>query len=135
MNNKEDLLKKKDPRQHYSVPENYFENLSQQILNNLPESAAEAVPEVKKGRRLVMRSMKYAAAVLLLGAGIFLSLHLFVLDKKDPGALLFSSIQSYDPLYEAVDEEDAEYLEYLESTYSEALFEDELIQIGQEVNN
>lgn len=123
-----------DANKHYSVPEGYFENLTEQILAKLPQEQTEIKEDSKKGQTISMRYYKYAAAAVAVGTGIFLAAHFINFDKSQPNELLVSSNQSSIPLYETSNEEDADFLEYLENNYSDALIQDEWIGMVENTN-
>lgn len=131
MDKKQEIAKDTTGNKHYSVPEGYFENLTGQILSNLPEEPM-TVQTVKKGRIIRMRFMKYAAAAVVVGTGMFLAIHLHVFDAKKSDMLFVRTNQPSGSLYVTQSEDDAEYLEYLENSYSEALIQDQLVEIEGE---
>lgn len=118
---------------HYSVPEGYFENLSEQILSSLPqETISTSTQENLRGRTIRMQPWKYIAAAVIAGVGMFLTIHLSVSDKDTKGELLVSTSQSSTPLYETMNDDDADFLDYLENQYATALLADQLIEVAKD---
>lgn len=90
MNNEERYLKEKiGSRNPFVVPEGYFEQLAQQVMQQLPDqSAVREVPlsaavsgvtvqpvQIVKGRLVALRPWLYAAACAVVLVGLSLSLY------------------------------------------------------------
>ncbi|GHT31708.1 hypothetical protein AGMMS49574_13920 [Bacteroidia bacterium] len=110
-----DELKGKNP---FRVPEGYFESLTTQIMEQLPE---KRLPEPVKVS-LVNRMLPWVyLAAMIAGLGFFFK----VLNIGDENASKPSASESFlvqsntpDGAYSAIDEEeDLDYLDYLESQY------------------
>ena len=120
LNNKDRL----DGRNPFRVPEGYMENLTDSIMRGLPEKSHEEVRQVTLVDRI--RPWLYMAAVFA-GLGLFFKAIVGVEgDKESAGA---SSVQLTDiadtkaAMHEA---EDEEYLEYLETQFTDCLLAEEL---------
>ena len=64
MNKQHELPQAEDSRQHYSVPEDYFSQLEERILTQIPEEEPEA-EEPKPSLWIRLRPIAYLAAVFV----------------------------------------------------------------------
>lgn len=118
--NQSDQEKKKA----YKVPEGYFENLTEQIMNQLPQ---KGTPKKTVSFIQRLRPWIYAAAIFI---GI-ISIYTILMNNNPQSSSTTNSslvVQSnaYSPNFSKSAEENEEYLEYLESKYTNAIFSDEL---------
>lgn len=122
VNNLENL-KGKSP---FTVPEGYFEGLTAQVMSQLPEKSQEKEKQVSLMDRV--RPWLYMAAVFA-GLGLFFKAIMFV-NTPDPTAvpdsLLVRTEAPADSFATIQDEEDEEYLEYIEAQYTNYLLAEEL---------
>lgn len=108
----------------FSVPEGYFEGLTDRIMAGLPDKSGKETPVISLMDRI--RPWLYLAAVF---AGLGLFFKAIVGDSLPTGdmpvdSLLVRTIVPEETL-EALDEEDQEYLEYLEAQYADYLLKEE----------
>lgn len=107
----------------FKVPEGYFENLTTQIMSNLPEQPArEPAKVVSMADRI--RPWLYMAAVFV-GLLLFFRALIGITDTDE-------NVESQEPLlvHTAVStdfhDEDEEYLEYLENQYANYILAEEM---------
>lgn len=120
-------LKEKNP---FSVPEGYLEGLTQRLMEQLPEAAPQAAePEVTWWMR--SRPFFYMAGMFA-GLVLFFKLFFSVPDRQSENGMptdsllvQTGSVTDYASFYTTT-EEDAEYLDYVESQYSAYLLEEEI---------
>ena len=119
-----DQLKEKNP---FKVPEGYFEHLSVQIMDQLPEKEPVVVAKQISLMDRV-RPWLYMAAVFA-GLGLFFK-GIIAIEKSATGSsqevLLVQSDLTPEALTGIYLTEDEEYLEYLEESYTEYLVDDQL---------
>ncbi len=123
-----DQLKGKNP---FTVPEGYMENLTTQIMSQLPEKEIQPKEATKINMMTRMRPWLYMAAVFV-GLLLFFKGIVGITGKEDTSndSLLVHTdipqdaqqLMYGDELYD----EDEEYLEYLENTYTNYILAEEL---------
>ena len=116
-------------KQPFSVPKGYMDGLTDRIMNQIPEKRPQAEEPLVISWADRVRPWLYLAAVFA-GLGIFFKTIVGVMpqtENKEDSLL----VQSERPLVspddiEAEQEEDLEYLEYIEMKYSNDLIANEL---------
>ena len=116
-------------KQPFSVPKGYMDGLTDRIMNQIPEKRPQAEEPLVISWADRVRPWLYLAAVFA-GLGIFFKTIVGVMpqtENKEDSLL----VQSERPLVspdeiEAEQEEDLEYLEYIEMKYSADLLDNEL---------
>lgn len=116
-------------KQPFSVPKGYMDGLTDRIMNQIPEKRPQAEEPLVISWADRVRPWLYLAAVFA-GLGIFFKTIVGVMpqtENKEDSLL----VQSERPLVspdeiEAEQEEDLEYLEYIEMKYSADLLANEL---------
>lgn len=116
-------------KQPFSVPKGYMDGLTDRIMNQIPEKRPQAEEPLVISWADRVRPWLYLAAVFA-GLGIFFKTIVGVIpqtENKEDSLL----VQSERPLVspdeiEAEQEEDLEYLEYIEMKYSADLLANEL---------
>ena len=116
-------------KQPFSVPKGYMDGLTDRIMNQIPEKRPQAEEPLVISWADRVRPWLYLAAVFA-GLGIFFKTIVGVIPQteNEEDSLL---VQSERPLVspdeiEAEQEEDLEYLEYIEMKYSADLLDNEL---------
>ena len=116
-------------KQPFSVPKGYMDGLTDRIMNQIPEKRAQAEEPLVISWADRVRPWLYLAAVFA-GLGIFFKTIVGIMPQTENAedSLL---VQSERPLVspdeiEAEQEEDLEYLEYIEMKYSADLLDNEL---------
>ena len=116
-------------KQPFSVPKGYMDGLTDRIMNQIPEKRPQAEEPLVISWADRVRPWLYLAAVFA-GLGIFFKTIVGVMPhtENEEDSLL---VQSERPLVspdeiEAEQEEDLEYLEYIEMKYSDDLIANEL---------
>lgn len=116
-------------KQPFSVPKGYMDGLTDRIMNQIPEKRPQAEEPLVISWADRVRPWLYLAAVFA-GLGIFFKTIVGVMPQteNEEDSLL---VQSERPLVspdeiEAEQEEDLEYLEYIEMKYSDDLIANEL---------
>ncbi len=116
-------------KQPFSVPKGYMDGLTDRIMNQIPEKRPQAEEPLVISWADRVRPWLYLAAVFA-GLGIFFKTIVGVMPQteNEEDSLL---VQSERPLVspdeiEAEQEEDLEYLEYIEMKYSADLLANEL---------
>lgn len=116
-------------KQPFSVPKGYMDGLTDRIMNQIPEKRPQAEEPLVISWADRVRPWLYLAAVFA-GLGIFFKTIVGVMPQteNEEDSLL---VQSERPLVspdeiEAEQEEDLEYLEYIEMKYSDDLLANEL---------
>ena len=116
-------------KQPFSVPKGYMDGLTDRIMNQIPEKRPQAEEPLVISWADRVRPWLYLAAVFA-GLGIFFKTIVGVIPQteNEEDSLL---VQSERPLVspdeiEAEQEEDLEYLEYIEMKYSDDLIANEL---------
>ena len=116
-------------KQPFSVPKGYMDGLTDRIMNQIPEKRPQAEEPLVISWADRVRPWLYLAAVFA-GLGIFCKTIVGVMPQTENAedSLL---VQSERPLVspdeiEAEQEEDLEYLEYIEMKYSADLLANEL---------
>lgn len=120
-----DKLKEKNP---FKVPDNYFEGLTDHIMSQLPDPDRE---EISEPVTLItkLRPLLYMAAMFV-GMGLFFKLLIGVPEKNTEtkeSLLVKTEIVGEDISLTQVNNEDEEYLEYVEEQYSSYLLKGELV--------
>lgn len=123
-------LKGKNP---FSVPEGYMEGLTDQIMSQIPEKSHE---EERKTVSLMdrMRPWLYMAAVFA-GLGLFFKAIVGFAPEGANGMTDSLLVDTTVPqgaleyIQEEIDEEDQEYLEYIETQYVDYLVSEEIAQV------
>ena len=116
-------------KQPFSVPKGYMDGLTDRIMNQIPEKRPQAEEPLVISWADRVRPWLYLAAVFA-GLGIFFKTIVGVMpqtENKEDSLL----VQSERPLVspdeiEVEQEEDLEYLEYIEMKYSDDLIANEL---------
>lgn len=116
-------------KQPFSVPKGYMDGLTDRIMNQIPEKRLQAEEPLVISWADRVRPWLYLAAVFA-GLGIFFKTIVGIMPQAETqeDSLL---VQSERPLLspdeiQAEQEEDLEYLEYIESKYSADLIANEL---------
>ena len=114
-------------KQPFSVPKGYMDGLTDRIMNQIPEKRPQAEEPLVISWADRVRPWLYLAAVFA-GLGIFFKTIVGIMPQTEEDSLL---VQSERPLVspdeiEAEQEEDLEYLEYIEMKYSDDLIANEL---------
>ena len=116
-------------KQPFSVPKGYMDGLTDRIMNQIPEKRLQAEEPLVISWADRVRPWLYLAAVFA-GLGIFFKTIVGIMPQTENAedSLL---VQSERPLVspdeiEAEQEEDLEYLEYIEMKYSADLLANEL---------
>lgn len=116
-------------KQPFSVPKGYMDGLTDRIMNQIPEKRPQAEEPLVISWADRVRPWLYLAAVFA-GLGIFFKTIVGIMPQTENAedSLL---VQSDRPLVspdeiEAEQEEDLEYLEYIEMKYSDDLIANEL---------
>ena len=116
-------------KQPFSVPKGYMDGLTDRIMNQIPEKRPQAEEPLVISWADRVRPWLYLAAVFA-GLGIFFKTIVGIMPQTENAedSLL---VQSERPLVtpdeiEAEQEEDLEYLEYIEMKYSADLLANEL---------
>ncbi|MDD6765626.1 MAG: hypothetical protein PUF30_01440 [bacterium] len=116
-------------KQPFSVPKGYMDGLTDRIMNQIPEKRPQAEEPLVISWADRVRPWLYLAAVFA-GLGIFFKTIVGIMPQTENAedSLL---VQSERPLVspdeiEAEQEEDLEYLEYIEMKYSDDLIANEL---------
>ena len=116
-------------KQPFSVPKGYMDGLTDRIMNQIPEKRPQAEEPLVISWADRVRPWLYLAAVFA-GLGIFFKTIVGIMPQTENAedSLL---VQSERPLVspdeiEAEQEEDLEYLEYIEMKYSADLLTNEL---------
>ena len=116
-------------KQPFSVPKGYMDGLTDRIMNQIPEKRPQAEEPLVISWADRVRPWLYLAAVFA-GLGIFFKTIVGIMPQAETqeDSLL---VQSERPLLspdeiQAEQEEDLEYLEYIESKYSADLIANEL---------
>jgi len=109
----------------FKVPDGYMEGLASQIMSQLPEKTIEEPKRASLMERV--RPWLYMAAIF---AGLGLFFNLLVGNgggDKTTGtdSLFVQNMSSLPTTIVAVQDEDADYLEYLESRYESYILEEE----------
>lgn len=118
-----DKLRKENP---FTVPEGYFENLTEQILSKIPEKSEEVkLPKVGKQVSLMerIRPWLYMAAVFA-GLGFFFKGIMKVTSEKESVITAETQDSTSDPL--SNDSESEAYFTYFENKYYEDLLAERL---------
>lgn len=125
MKNKENNLDQFKGENPFKVPEGYFDNLTTQIMSQLPEQQDLKEPAKTVTMMDRVRPWLYMAAVF---AGLFLFFKAIVgithsgnTTQQGQESLLVHTEVSTDNLYD----EDEEYLEYLENQYANYILAEE----------
>ena len=116
-------------KQPFSVPKGYMDGLTDRIMNQIPEKRPQAEEPLVISWADRVRPWLYLAAVFA-GLGIFFKTIVGIMPQTENAedSLL---VQSERPLVspdeiQAEQEEDLEYLEYIEMKYSDDLIANEL---------
>ena len=114
-------------KQPFSVPKGYMDGLTDRIMNQIPEKRPQAEEPLVISWADRVRPWLYLAAVFA-GLGIFFKTIVGVMPQTEEDSLL---VQSERPLVSPDEiqdeqEEDLEYLEYIEMKYSDDLIANEL---------
>ena len=114
-------------KQPFSVPKGYMDGLTDRIMNQIPEKRLQAEEPLVISWADRVRPWLYLAAVFA-GLGIFFKTIVGVMPQTEEDSLL---VQSERPLVSPDEiqdeqEEDLEYLEYIEMKYSADLLANEL---------
>ena len=116
-------------KQPFSVPKGYMDGLTDRIMNQIPEKRPQAEEPLVISWADRVRPWLYLAAVFA-GLGIFFKTIVGIMPQTENAedSLL---VQSERPLVspdeiEAEQQEDLEYLEYIEMKYSDDLIANEL---------
>lgn len=118
-----DSLKGKNP---FLVPDGYMEGLTSQIMSQLPEKKHQASKSVNLWER--MRPWVYMAAMFA-GLGLFFKLFVAPKDADNAGTNAQPVVQtdtSGTTLAALKAEEDADFLEYLETQYTSYILAEEI---------
>lgn len=119
--NKLDRFKGKNP---FTVPEGYMKDLTANIMNQLPEKPQVETKKVSMVDRL--RPWLYMAAVFA-GLGLFFKAIVGFDGEKSPSDTLLVQSTGASETKAAIQEaENEEYLEYLETQYTDYLLAEEL---------
>lgn len=126
MKNKQNNLDQLKDENPFKVPEGYFENLTTQIMSQLPEQPVLKEPAKTVTMMDRVRPWLYMAAVF---AGLFLFFRAIIgithsedTTQQGQEPLLVHTEAPNDQLYD----EDEEYLEYLENQYANYILAEEL---------
>ncbi|MCD8194620.1 MAG: hypothetical protein LUD74_08780 [Tannerellaceae bacterium] len=118
MRKEQDNLNRFKGQNPFSVPDGYMETLTDRIMSQLPEKEEAPVKHISMLDRV--RPWIYMAAMFV-GLGLFFKVFLAPPAGEAEGDLLVKNeMVSYSALT-AQQEEDMEYLEYLESRYLDTL--------------
>lgn len=118
-----DHLKKGNP---FKVPEGYMENLTDKIMNGLPEKEIPAKP-IKISLTDRIKPWLYMAAVFA-GLGLFFKAITGMEEKPSNPDLIVKTETVPSSYYSSALTEDEEYLNYIEDQYSNYL-------LASEINN
>lgn len=101
-----DIREKIGQKNPFKVPEGYFDQLTAQVMSNLPEKEEQAQvvslsdkQEKSKGRTIRLRPIFYAAASVLLVLVMSLTVYFRHSTKEQPLATNTTSTTSYDNSY------------------------------------
>ena len=127
MNKESNKLNQFKGQNPFKLPEGYMENLSSQIMDNIPERIDE--PEEEISLRIKIRPFLYMAGMFT-AMGFFLKLLVgnFPTESnsmQNDSLLVNTEIESVD--FYATNKEDKEYLEYVEEQYSAYLLKEEVV--------
>lgn len=124
--NKLEQLKGKNP---FTVPEGYMENLTAQIMSQLPEKETQKEETKKVTMMTRVRPWLYMAAVFV-GLLLFFKAIVGFTGADESGGtdslLVHAAIPQETLMSDEYIDEDEEYLEYLENTYSSYILAEEL---------
>ncbi len=122
MKKEQDNLSRLKGQNPFSVPDGYMETLTDRIMSQLPEK--EEVPVTRISMMDRVRPWLYMAAMFV-GMGLLFRVFLAPPAGEAEGDLLVKNqMDSYSALT-AQQEEDMEYLEYLEARYLDTLLAEE----------
>lgn len=129
--NKNGTLEQLRKAQPFRVPEGYMENLTNRIMEGLPETVEVEAESVSLLDRI--RPWFYLAAVFL-GLGLFFKVivGLDTVQNQVAGDSLLVRSEVPNSAFKAIDaetaQEDADYLEYIESQYADYLLKESLTE-------
>ncbi|MCD8044049.1 MAG: hypothetical protein LUH10_13405 [Tannerellaceae bacterium] len=115
-----DDLKNKNP---FKVPEGYMQNLTSQVMDSLPE---KVVPEATKVSLMDrMRPWMYMAAMFA-GLGLFFRFFVTTPERETPAGSVYAvSDIPANNFREMMEQENEDYLEFIESQYEGVLLAEE----------
>ncbi len=134
MEKKQTNLEQMKGQSPFRMPEGYMEGLTSQIMSQLPEKPKAEARQVSMTER--MRPWLYLAAVFA-GLGLFFDV-IIGFNKSDEGGSRMDSLLvrtenvadvSAFSTSDALSEEDAEYLDYIESQYASYILDEELAKV------
>ncbi|MCD7976463.1 MAG: hypothetical protein LUG51_04655 [Tannerellaceae bacterium] len=119
-------IKKENP---FRVPDGYMEGLTSQIMSQLPEKSIKEARQVSLSERI--RPWLYMAGMFA-GLGLFFNV-IVGTDKSDGGAISDPLLVKNEISAETLDAlraiENEEYLEYIETQYTDYLLAEEWIDL------
>jgi len=124
MKKKQNNLDKFNGENPFKVPEGYFENLTTQIMSQLPEQSAQKEPAKVISMTDRIRPWLYMAAVFV-GLLLFFRALIGITGSND-------NTETQEPLLVHTEvstdfyDEDEEYLEYLENQYANYILAEEM---------
>ena len=99
----------------FKTPEGYFDNLTNRVMEQLPDNETKVVPLYKRVQKWYVRIA--AILIIAIGTGIFFKLNTSGNDVKQPDAstienyLVYQSDITNEDLYEHLDDNDIKILE------------------------
>ena len=127
MKTKQNIIEQLKDKEPFKVPEGYFDDLTNNIMQNLPEKEVEETEPVSVTMWDRLRPMLYLAAVFV-GLGFFFKT-VMPKDYDEQSKQLMVEKQSEDVLNQedSISDIDKEYMEFQEEQYLKNLISESII--------
>lgn len=127
MKTKQNILEQLKDKEPFKVPEGYFDDLTNNIMQNLPEKEVEETEPVSVSMWDRLRPLLYLAAVFV-GLGFFFKT-VMPKDYDEQSKQLMVEKQSEDVLNQedSISDIDKEYMEFQEEQYLKNLISESII--------
>ncbi|MDY3069239.1 MAG: hypothetical protein SOR57_06185 [Parabacteroides sp.] len=127
MKTKQDILEQLKDKEPFKVPEGYFDDLTNNIMQNLPEKEVEETETASVTMWDRLRPLLYLAAVFV-GLGFFFKT-VMPKDYDEQSKQLMVEKQSEDVLNQedSISDIDKEYMEFQEEQYLKNLISESII--------
>lgn len=127
MKTKQNILEQLKDKEPFKVPEGYFDDLTNNIMQNLPEKEVEETESVSVTMWDRLRPLLYLAAVFV-GLGFFFKT-VMPKDYDEQSKQLMVEKQSEDVLNQedSISDIDKEYMEFQEEQYLKNLISESII--------